>query len=143
FGSIILIAGLLAIAKFTAYTLALTSVGILLAYRSDWPRKLIQPKDRNLGLATLAALPVAFLLHNPSLRGLFNYIYGSVQLSSGYNEAMSIPAAAPDLFYAIILTAMFVFGVVYAGLRRALDWRVALILLFLYWLNFKHGFVRA
>jgi hypothetical protein len=141
--SIILITGVLAMTKFTGYIMALTVVFLLLAARSDWPRKLLRAKDVYFAAAALLALPVAFLVHNLSLSGLFNYIYGSLELSTGYSEAMSTTAGAADLFYAVLLGALFGFAVIYAGAKKALPWRIAPFLLLLYWLNFKHGFVRA
>jgi hypothetical protein len=143
FASVIFIVGLLAVTKFTAYVMAVTAVLLLLAVHSDWYARSVHRKQMYLVLATLAAFPMAFLLHNPSLRALFDYTYGSIQLSVGFNEAMSLPTGAAERFYAVLLGTMFIFGVAYATTKRALSWRAAFLLLLLYWLNFKHGFVRA
>src|SRR5439155_19203412 len=74
--------------------------------------------------------------------GLFDYVYGSLQLSSGYSEAMSTPTGTADVVYETILVTLFAAGLIYATGKRALPVRVAAVLLVLYWMNFKHGFVR-
>src|SRR5262249_42005671 len=74
FGSIIFIAGVLAMAKFSGYIMALSCILLLAVVRSGWPRRLIQRRDRDLSLATLAILPLAFLLHSHSLTALSNYV---------------------------------------------------------------------
>jgi hypothetical protein len=141
--SIVLITAILALTKFTAYVLALSSVALLLATRARFPQKLVGRRELYLSLAALIALPCAFFLHNPSFGALFNYLHGSLELASGYNEAMSIPTGANELFYAVIMGSLFVVGVIYASVKGALNWTVAPILLGYYWLIFKHGFVRA
>ena len=82
--SIVFLTGILALTKFTGYAMALIGVLLLLVVRYDRERKAIHRRDVYLALAVVLALPGAFLLHNPSLVGLFNYVYGSLQLSSGY-----------------------------------------------------------
>jgi hypothetical protein len=145
FGYILMIAlaGMLAMTKFTAYILSGLIVGLFLALRCGWPPKLPSGKDRVLPVAVLLAAPLAFLLHNTSIRALFDYFYGALQFSSGYNQAMSLPTSPADLAYAVILGSLFVFGVVIAVIKRTLVWTAALMLLTLYWVNFKHGFVRS
>src|SRR5262249_53573424 len=91
----------------------------------------------------VGALPLAVLLHNHSLAGFFDYVYGALQLSSGYDEAMSLPAGTGDIFYETVMATLFFIGAVYASVKKALPWRLAAILFFLYWINLKHGFVRA
>ena len=140
--SIVFLTGILALTKFTGYAIALVCVLLLLVVRNDWERKLVHHRDVYLVLAVVLALPVAFLLHNPSLVGLFNYVYGSLQLSSGYSDAMSTPTGTADIVYETILVALFALGLIYATAKRALPIRVAAVLLVLCWMNFKHGFVR-
>jgi hypothetical protein len=134
--SIVLLTGILALTKFSSYIMALACAALLLAARRDrW--------NQCIGIGALAALPVAFLLYDYSFIALFDYVYGGLQLASGYNEAMSIATEGADLFYAIVLAVLFVIANVYALARRALDWKVSAVLFGLYWLNFKHGFVRS
>src|SRR2546426_8138384 len=140
--SIVFLTGILALTKFTGYAMALVCVLLLPILRNDSERKLVHRPDVYLALAVMLALPVAFLLHNPSLVGLFNYVYGSLQLSSGYSEAMSTPTGTADVVYETILVTLFAAGLIYATAKRALPVRVAAVLLVLYWMNFKHGFVR-
>ena len=94
--------------KFASYVLALTCVVLLLAVRSGSRRELVHRKVLYLGVAALAAMPVAFLLQNPSLRAFFNYNIWNAELSSGYNEAMSLPTGSADIFYMVVLGAMLV-----------------------------------
>ena len=77
--SIVFLTGILALTKFTGYAMALVCVLLLLVVRNDWERKLVHHRDVYLALAVLLALPVAFLLHNPSLVGLFNYVFERVE----------------------------------------------------------------
>ena len=140
--SIVFLTGILALTKFTGYAMALIGVLLLLVVRYDRERKAIHRRDVYLALAVVLALPGAFLLHNPSLVGLFNYVYGSLQISSGYSEAMSTPAGTADVVYETILVTLFAAGVIYATAKRALPVAVAAVLFVLYWMNFKHGFVR-
>lgn len=139
----IVITGVLALTKFSACILAGLTVGIFLAARCGWPPKLPSRKERALPVAVLLAAPAAFLLYDPSIRALFDYFYGSLQLSSGYSEAMSLPTPAADLAYAVVLGSLFLGGVAIAVIQRTLPWTAALMLLALYWVNFKHGFVRS
>jgi hypothetical protein len=143
YASIIVISGVLAMTKFTAYIISSGAVVLLLAVRSGWPPKLLHLKDRAVPFAVLLALPIAFLLHNHSIRALFDYTYGALELSSGYNEAMSLPTGPSDLFYSVFLGLLFLGGVIYAAIKRSLSWTAAPILLILYWINFKHGLVRS
>jgi len=140
--SIVFLMGILALTKFTGYAMALIGVLLLLVVRYDRERKAIHRRDVYLALAVVLALPGAFLLHNPSLVGLFNYVYGSLQISSGYSEAMSTPTGTADVVYETILVTLFAAGVIYATAKRALPVAVAAVLFVLYWMNFKHGFVR-
>ncbi|HEV2201371.1 MAG TPA: hypothetical protein VGR73_16250 [Bryobacteraceae bacterium] len=139
----IVIAGALAMTKFSAYILAGLTIGLFLAVRCGWPPKLPGRKERALPVAVLLAAPIAFLLHNHSIRALFDYFYGSLQLSSGYSEAMSLATPAADLAYAVVLGSLFLLGVAIAAIKRTLPWTAASMLLALYWMNFKHGFVRS
>jgi hypothetical protein len=139
----IVITGVLAMTKFSAYILSGLTVGLFLALRCGWPPKLLGQKDRALPVAVLLAAPIAFLLHNHSIRALFDYFYGALQLSSGYSEAMSLPTREADLAYAVSLGSLFLLGVAIAVFKRTLFWTAALMLLALYWVNLKHGFVRS
>jgi len=141
--SVVVIVGVLGLVKFTAYVLALGGAGLLLTMSMSPARGIrLSRRDVYFGLATGIALPVAFLVHNFSVRGLVDYLYGLLQLSSGYNEALSLPSKSEDLFYVMISGTALSAGVIYACIRRALTWKAAPVLLFLTWISFKHGFVR-
>jgi hypothetical protein len=129
--------------KFTSYVLSLTVVGVYLAVRLDWPPRPAAWREYAVGAAAIAAGPVAFLIYNPSLSGLRKYVVGSLELSSGFSEAMSLPTSPQDAFYAIVLAGLFLVGLGYAVAKRVLVWTAVPVLGMLYWINFKHGFVRS
>jgi hypothetical protein len=136
--------GLLSLVKLSSYILSILTVALFVAARAGWPPKLPSWKDRLVPVAVLLAAPVAFLVcHVPSFTAFWKYVEGSMAMSAGWSEAASAPIGAGDLFYTAVLSGLFVSGLLYALAKRALPWTTAAVLAFLYWLNWKHGFVRA
>lgn len=90
----------------------------------------------------VGAYILAFLAHNPSLRDLVYYVSTSLEISSGYNEAMSSQAAPGVLMMAVtcgVCYCMLVLLVILADLKSGLYMLIFSGALFQI---FKHGFVR-
>ncbi len=86
---------------------------------------------------------IAYLIYNPSISGLINYIISAWEISSGYNTAMSVSAGDKWLVSAFIIffgyiVIMFIFY--FADKKRFFYMILFCGVLFF---NFKHGFVRA
>jgi hypothetical protein len=143
YSCMVFLAGLASLTKFTGYLLSIPAVALLVVARVGWPPKLPPWKERFVPVAILLAAPVAFFSLIPSVTAFWRYMRGSLEVSSGYSAAMSYPTSPQDLSYMLILMGLFSAGLVYALARRTLLWSSALVLVFLYWLNLKHGFVRS
>ncbi len=87
--SISILASIAFLAKESSYVMLLLS---LCAYFSLWHlRERSRPsRDAWLRLTAMAGTPLfVYLIYNPSLAGLWSYITGVAQISSGYSVAMS------------------------------------------------------
>jgi hypothetical protein len=129
--------------KFTGYVLCIVAVGVYVLVSVDWPPRPSAWRAWAAAAAAIAVGPLAFLIYNPSPGGLSRYLVGSLELSSGFNEAMSLPTSPQDAFYAVVLAGLFLLGLGYAVVKKVLVWTVAPVFALLYWVDFKHGFVRS
>ena len=141
---LIYIVGLLSLMKFSAYIMSIPTAGLYVVARAGWPPRLLAWKDRLLPVGIVVAAPIAFFsCHALSWAAFWRYIVGSLSVSDGYSEAMSLPTGTRDATIAIILVALLLLGLIYAIVKRALPWTVGAVLAALYWMSFKHGFVRS
>ena len=108
-----------------------------------WPPKL--PSRGEIGfLAGLAASgPIAYLVYNFSIPGLFRYVRGGLALGAGFSVAMSSPTNGRDMFYLIVTAVLLVWIVGLGVRRRACSLLTAAEILFVAWVLMKHGFVRS
>src|SRR5262245_42880226 len=123
--------------KFNTYITAMVCVMIVPSTQGfAWfsLSKRTRLRDLFLVVGALFAMPVAFFFHNPSLRGLFDYAYGGLNLSVGYSEAMSVSTTAADAFYGAVLGILLIAGVLYATAKRAITLTLAPVFLALCWL---------
>jgi hypothetical protein len=129
--------------KFTGYVLCIVAVGVYVLVSIDWPPRPSAWRACAAAVAAIAVGPLAFLIYNPSPGGLSKYLTGSLELSSGFNEAMSLPTSPQDAFYGVVLAGLFLLGLGYAVAKKVLVWTAAPVFALLYWVAFKHGFVRS
>src|SRR5271165_3240460 len=146
YGGLALLSVLLAITflvKFTAFTM---SAACLAVYSTSLART-SRCADRPLRIAATAAVflagPLAYLIYNPSLYGLFLYPKGAFNVASGYAAAMSLPTDPLNAKLGTIVCTIFGGSVVYAVWRRHVTLRGAGIVLVAMWVAFRHGFVRS
>lgn len=137
-----LVAGTHLLVKFNA-GVTVTIVGAVAAWfvgRRGWRSELIF-----LGTA-LGSLLAGFLLTGNSVAGLLTFLVRSMQVASGYSQAMGIETEGREVYYpvAVGLTAVLIV-LAWAGSRGwSWDRRVGLGLIGAMWLyaGFKLGFVR-
>ncbi len=101
------------------------------------------PKAIGDAVSFTAALGINWMLAGQQLDNLPNFVHGILSFSSGYNEAMALPAPLLPLLLGI---AVLAFSSTEIFMRWRLNWRefgrasIECFLLFIIW---KHGFVRA
>lgn len=93
-------------------------------------------------VAMLVGYMVCFFIHNPSINGIIEYVVTNLEISSGYNSAMSIVPDPKMLFGAVLCGGsyiLFLLVVFFSHRKTALY-----LLLFsgALFQSFKHGFVR-
>lgn len=133
----------LALVKFTNLMLAAFAVGVAVLHEF-WLKRPI-PALR-LALWFGGAYLLGWVLCGQSLLNLPAYVLNSLEVSSGYQAAMGLPAPSAALWKGLVVLALLA---AYVALYlknnpdrpRALA-NVALLAAFVY-LNWKHGFVRA
>ena len=98
-----------------------------------------------LRLGCVALTPfIAYLVYNPSLKGLSAYIVGVSELGNGYSEAMST-LGLPQRDYLLIplLIALMLGLIAYSVWRRWMPWGHAACIVSGFFVGLKHGIVRA
>jgi len=135
-----ILTGFIFLVKFTAFVLSIACVTLYSAgvRRNKWGWRRIA-----LTKAIFLAGPVAYLIYNPSIRGLFLYIKGAFNIVSGYAAAASLPTNALNIKLAIILCTLLGGSALYALSRRLVTLRGVAIVTFAFWVVFRHGYVRS
>ena len=139
-------AALLAVLGAVKFTnLMFAGVAVALAAALALYRRAPRAAALNLGVFAGTTL-VIWLLCGQNPLNFPAYVVSSLQVSSGYNDGMSLPTAANVLVTGLLVAALVVAYLVLhvrASTRRAFALaNVALCSAFLF-LNWKHGFVRA
>ena len=139
---LVLIAALSFLVKFTAF---ITIMLLLVVYAVSRLIPLRKAAVSELALLALAVLsgPLAYLLYNPSLSGLIGYTRGSLQMSSGYSAAMSLPATYEQGLLAVLLCSTLVACAVFSAGRKLVTPTGAAMAIALGWMALKHGYVRS
>lgn len=98
------------------------------------------------GLYTLiipAVFVFGYLAYNPSLNNLFEYVHAALEISSGYNVAMSVVPQTQALVWAVLcLLACVILLIIEFTVDRRSAYHT-LIFVPVVFFSFKHGFVRA
>ena len=130
--------------KATVYGAVVLSSG---AYCLMWYLRRKRSPSRRvwLALATMFGAPLAaYLVYNPSVRGLWGYLCGTVEVASGYNVAMSLPGLEPHYRAGLLLLAVLLTGfAVLAVWRRWLDMATAACVMAAFAVTLKHSMVRS
>jgi len=131
----------LSLVKFTYFAVAAACVAALAAAAT---RRSLHAGATVLGIHALA-LAAVWLLAGQALLNLPRYLAGAVEIASGYNRAMSLPASGERLLLAGITMALI--AVLAAVHALARPWTVrraaaAALLLAVTFLAFKSAFVR-
>ncbi len=87
---------------------------------------------------------IAYLVYNPSLKGLWAYIVGVSEIGTGYIDAMST-LGLPHRDYLLIplLIALMLGLIAYSVWRRWMPWGHAACIVAGFYVGLKHGIVRA
>ena len=87
---------------------------------------------------------IAYLMYNPSLKGLWAYIVGVSEIGNGYIDAMST-LGLPHRDYLLIplLIALMLALIAYSVWRRWMPWGHAACIVAGFYVGLKHGIVRA
>lgn len=139
----IVLYAILFLLKFSSFYI-LTSAILVYAFFSI-PFKLNNKKTLSLILSVFPICLIAYLIYNPSLHDLLEYIEAAIHISMGMNNAMSkINTEGPE--WTIIFVPFIALGVIYYALRLyKTDKKSALIYLTLvssFFFFYKEGFVR-
>src|SRR5271165_2354588 len=146
YGGLALLSVLLALAflvKFTAFIMSALCLVVYSASLARTGRCAGRPQRIAATAAVFLAGPLAYLIYNPSLYGLFLYLKGAFNVASGYAAAMSLPTDPLNAKLGTIVCTIFGGSVVYAVWRRHVTLRGAGIVLVAMWVAFRHGFVRS
>src|SRR5271165_3727888 len=146
YGGLALLSVLLALAflvKFTAFMMSASCLVVYSASLARTGRYADKPQRIAATGAVFLAGPLAYLIYNPSLHGLFLYLKGAFSIASGYAAAMSLPTDSLNAKLGTIVCAIFVGSSAYAVWRRLVTLRGAGIVLVATWVAFRHGFVRS
>jgi hypothetical protein len=133
---------LLALTKFTLFLLALSTLVVVAGTEITAGRRLkaLQPL-----LAFAGLFVVGWWALGQSPANIPRYIYGSMQISSGYTEAMALPGERAEILVALGTLLLIAAGAV---IRRPCDFRrpgtvpAGLLIGLGLFLEWKHGFVR-
>ncbi len=133
---------LLALTKFTLFLLALSTLVVVAGTEVTAGRRLkaLQPLLAFVGLFVLGWWALG-----QSPANLPRYVYGSMQISSGYAEAMALPGERAEILVALGVLLLLATGAVLrrpADLRRPGTVPAALLIGLGLFLEWKHGFVR-
>lgn len=102
-------------------------------------------KDNIIGLLLgIVVIPVSYIIYNPSLRGLINYIKGGYEITSGFNIGMSYFYKDAYIIWAFLVFILYIMLLIFSYKNNnKKDWLFLLILLPTLFIAYKHGFVRA
>jgi hypothetical protein len=140
---VVIICGALLLMKLTAYMIAVIAVAGYILRRIGYPPRRPPLGEAAFMGAVILSGPAAYLIYNPSFVGLFDFIKGSVAISSGYSAAMSFPTRLEEGVYLLVVGAVLLVMLAMGMLQRALSPVAAVEVAVLAWIAEKHGFVRA
>lgn len=138
-----LVVGIAFLVKPTAFILVVLLTAVYAIDRLWAAGRSMRWSERFLLAAPFLIGPLAYLFYNPSLLGLYEYVKGGLEISSGFAAAMSLDTGPHD---ASILTGTCLvigFAVAVAVWRRSVPIAGALMVLVAAWVSFRHGFVRS
>jgi hypothetical protein len=96
-----------------------------------------------ISLGFVPCLTVAtYFAYNPSITDLWFYLFGMVELSSGYSVAMSLPWDGSNIIYSLGIFTLYVWLMSLLYRRRQHTFRISLVMLVPLFFSFKHGMVR-
>ncbi len=90
-------------------------------------------------LSFIAFLVINILYNSPAL---FNFIKGSLEISSGYSSAMSIIGSNLEVIFAVSQFLLISILLIILTKENPKNLGLYLSLEFILWLTFKHGFIR-
>jgi hypothetical protein len=96
-----------------------------------------------MAAATPLLFGFAYLLHSASLANLASYLRTSLEIASAYSVSLSLPSDPVDLHRAFVLLAAAAVLTAALGIARQRSFWLAISLPGAWFLEFKHGFVRA
>lgn len=95
-------------------------------------------------LLPLLTMPVSYLIYHFSVNDLFRYITGSLEISEGYNVAMSISAEDPHALWIFVMMALYIaLMVTQLTAKEYNNFYVMLWFAPSFFMAYKQGFVRA
>jgi len=126
--------------KFTAFTV---DVFMLSAYALH----LLVRRSLTRALAIWLAIcflgsPLAYLVYDPSLSGLAQYLSGALQIAGGFATVMSTDNFPTNILFVEILCALLLLQIVLRVWKKQLFLGEAILIMLVTWTIFRHGFVR-
>jgi hypothetical protein len=89
-------------------------------------------------------VPLCYLLYNSSIHGFFQFVKGSLEISKGYNSAMSINQSDRYAVWIFLLMAVYVLIMIsQIVIRNTNNYLMMFWIAPCYFMSYKHGYVRA
>lgn len=135
----VFLSGVIFLFKFSGAILLIATLILLIfcAVIEKKPGKII-----GFYLCCMVIGPFSYLVYHPSVRSLFRYVRAAVEISLGYNRAMSLVVYEAYYIWVILIVFCYVFLLVYGFLKDKKQWNYFLILAPACFFWYKEGFVR-
>jgi len=141
-GIVAVLSGLLSLLKVNAAVLAISCCVMFFGIKALIDRRNALRAALILGAGIPFVFCGAYLLYDPSIKGLFTYIQMTLDISSGYSIGMSVPGAAITLWAALGISLSYLGLAGWLWFKREKVRFLALIGFPVVFFAFKHGFVR-
>ncbi|ANN63728.1 hypothetical protein SZ47_04735 [Brachyspira hyodysenteriae] len=94
-------------------------------------------------LFSLILIPVIYLIYNRNILDFYNYFKSSIEISSGYIYSMSVESKKwYNILIGYIFAIIYVYLIIYYFRKKDQKWLYMSLCGILFYLNFKHAFVR-
>jgi len=90
----------------------------------------------------VASGPIAYLIYDISPIHLAQYVKGSLQIATGYTTAMSLDSDIRDWRLFAVVCSLLAGSLLMGLLQRRVLWTEGMLVVFVTWTVFRHGFVR-
>ena len=134
---------LLMFIKFSGAFAALISVFLFVVFYCIYNKK-VELRFIFGIVATPVIFAISYMLYNPSFFGLISYVKSALEISSGYNSAMSVSWMTEKfLLKAIIIGGCYILFAIVTSIKNLQTGLYLFMFGGVLFASFKHGFVRA